>query len=246
MEGSNRNARALKGLALFGAAVVYCGAVIYGDIMFIEVMKNVFPTGPLGTLALIGALMTAASAIILPIALHFWFSPGLQFVSGVIFWLVDVAALGLNSILAYSRAGGDLETLASWEFFSPATPLLAVLGWGVMFLLDPSHKARHAALELESDLIDIHAQQLRQAAKSDEVHKLLTGGAQISAEELAYRLTGVRNMNRQIPGALKETGEPRRRLPVPRRKPLRFLPGLLARARNNAHAENDGENPTSR
>ncbi len=222
MEGSSRTSKALKSLALFGAAVVYCGAVVYGDIMFIQVMQVVFPTGILGTLAMVGALMTAASAILLPLALHFWFAPGLQFVSGVLFWLADIAVLALNSILAYSRGAGDMITLESWEMFSPATPLLAVLGWGVMFLLDPSHKARHAQLELESDLIDIHAQQLRQAAKSQDVFQLLSGGAQISAEELAYRLTGVRSPAQQIPGKFEE---------APQEQPKQE-PGLLNKAVN--------------
>lgn len=187
----SRNTTALKSLALFAAALVYAGAVVYGDVMFIAVMQDAFPPGILGGLAIVGAITTAASALILPVALHFWFAPGTQFVAGILFWLLDIAVLALNSMLAFAVATGS-GMLAMWGGFAPATPLLAVLGWGVIFLLDPSHKLRHAQLELESDLIDIHTEQLRQAAKDVGVSATITNGARLRAADMAALLTGIR------------------------------------------------------
>lgn len=202
MEG--RNNKALKALSVGIAALVYVLAIGYGDVMFITVMQDAFPTGILGGLAIAGAIATAISAIILPLALHFWFSPGLQFIAGIIFWLVDVAVLALNSMLAYAVATGS-GMLATWGEFAPATPLLAVLGWGIMFLLDPSHKLRHAQMELESDLIDIHAEQLRQAAKDAGVAGMITSGAKVRASDFAALLTGVRTpLGRNAGNASKE------------------------------------------
>jgi len=152
----DRNTKALKALAVTGAALTYTGAVLYGDIMFISVMHVAFPSGIMGALATAGAIMTAVSAITLPIALHYWFAPGTQFVWGVIFWFADIAALALNAMLAYAVATGASDPwIAQWQQLSPATPLLAVIGWGIAFLLDPSHKLRHAQAELEADLIDM-------------------------------------------------------------------------------------------
>ncbi len=171
--------------------LTYCGAVIYGDIMFISVMHEAFPSGIMGTLATAGAIMTAVSAITLPLALHYWFSPGLQFVWGIIFWLIDVLALAMNAILAYAIATGKADPwVLQWGDLSPATPLLAVFGWGIAFMLDPSHKLRHAQAELEADLVDIHAAQLRQAAKGHGITATITSGAQAAAADTAAKLTG--------------------------------------------------------
>jgi len=187
----SRNTKALRLIAQVLAWLTYAGAVMYGDIMFITVMHNAFPVGIMGTLATAGAIMTAVSAITLPLALHYWFAPGLQFVWGIIFWLLDVVALSLNAMLAYAVATGILDsTLTQWQVISPATPLLAVVGWGLVFLLDPENKLRHAQAELEADLIDIHATQLRQAAKGQTVADTITTGAQAAAADTAAKLTG--------------------------------------------------------
>lgn len=187
----SRNTKALATLAQVLAWLTYCGAVIYGDVMFINVMHTAFPDGLMGALATAGAIMTAVSAIALPIALHYWFSPGLQFLWGIIFWGLDVVALGLNAILAYGVATNRIDpALMQWQNVSPATPLIAVIGWGIAFLLDPAYKLRHAQAELESDLIDIHSAQLRNAAKGESVVETITQGAKLSAAETASKLTG--------------------------------------------------------
>lgn len=149
----NRNEKALKIVAIALAALTYAGAVMYGDIQFLQVMDKAFPNdGVLRALAVAGAVMTAASALTLPLALHWWFSPGLQFLWGIAFWILDILALGLNAILAYQIAVGKVDPmLATWQMISPATPLLAVVGWGLAFLLDRSHKERHAIAEMQAD-----------------------------------------------------------------------------------------------
>jgi hypothetical protein len=184
----SRNTKGLLYIAAGAAALLYAAAVIYGDIMFIQVVGDAFPdTGLLASLSLVGALVTAGSALILPLALHFWFSPGLQFWWGLIYWLADIAALAMNSMLAYKLATGQpLDgPFASWRDFSPATPLLAVLGWGLVFMFDQSHTKRHAMAEMEADQVDEFNKQLRIAAKSDEVFGIIHGAAVDSANRYA-------------------------------------------------------------
>lgn len=190
----SRNTKAMKSLAIGLAALTYVGAVIYGDIMFLQVMGKAFPSGIIGALAMAGAVMTAVSAITLPLALHFWFKPGLQFIWGVIFWFVDVVVLALNSILAFAIASGNITDswLLVWGELSPATPLVAVLGWGLAFLFDPSQKLMHAKAEHEADLIDIYAEQMRQAAKEANTYQIIQRGAHQQAAQYAGMLTGTR------------------------------------------------------
>jgi len=188
----SRNATALKMVAIALAALTYAGAVVYGDIQFLQVMDKAFPgDGLMRALAMAGAVMTAVSALTLPIALHWWFAPGLQFLWGIAFWFLDIGALGLNAILAYQVASGHVDGgLGVWQTLSPATPLLAVIGWGIAFLLDPSQKQRHAVAEMQADQIDTYTEQMRQAAKSEEVYQEILTAAKMHAREFAQSLHG--------------------------------------------------------
>jgi hypothetical protein len=188
---ATQNTKALKGVALILSALVYVGAVAYGDIMFLQIMADTFPDGFMGTLAMVGAVMTAVSAITLPLALHFWFTPGLQFIWGVAFWFLDVLVLALNSMLAYQYSTGVVDpTLGLWGEFSPATPLLAVFGWGIAYLLDSSHRERHSELELQAELAETRRQQRLEAARSDDVFDIVKRGAIEDARNEASAKTG--------------------------------------------------------
>jgi hypothetical protein len=190
----SRNEQALKTIAITLAALTYAAAVLYGDVQFLTVMQSAFPNDPmLRALAMAGAVMTAVSAMTLPIALHWWFSPGLQFIWGVGFWLIDILALGLNAMLAYELATGVINSIvATWQIVAPATPLLAVVGWGIAFLLDPSHRERHARAEMEANQIDTYADQMRKAANSEEVYAEILAAARLRAREFAESLSGRR------------------------------------------------------
>jgi hypothetical protein len=97
-------------------------------------------------------------------------------------------------MLAYQVASGHLDAmLATWQMFSPATPLLAVIGWGIAFLLDPSQQERHAVAEMQADQIETYATQMRQAAKSDAVYQEILQAAQLHAREFAQSLHGHRD-----------------------------------------------------
>lgn len=187
---NNRNANALRQLSEIGAWLIYAFAVIYGDVMFLSVVSTAFPKGTLlEALAYGGAIVTAASALILPLALHYWFAPGLQFLFGVLYWFVDAAVLMLNSILAYQVATGHVDsTMQVWQIMAPASPLIAVIGWGLVLLLDPKHRLRHAIAELEADQVDIYASRLREHARSQQTDATLADGAARSAAAYANLL----------------------------------------------------------
>lgn len=186
----NRTTKGIKTMSIALASLIYTSAVIYGDIQFISVMAQTFPeSGIMRALALAGAIMTAASAIVIPIALHYWLSPGPQLIWGYIFWTIDLAALSLNSILAYSIATGTPDPwLQSWQLLSPATPLFAVFGWGIIFMLDPSQKRRHADMELEADLIDLYIGAARKAAGTNQFTEIIATGVLERAHTLASDL----------------------------------------------------------
>ncbi len=182
-----RNADGLKKMVVFGFALAYVGAVAYGDIMFLQVVSRAFPgNGILQALSYFGAIVTGVSACLLPLALYAWFTPGAQLIWGFIYWLLDIAVLILNSILAYELATTTVDdTMRVWQTMAPATPMLAVIGIGIAFMLDTSHQVRHAHAEMEADQLDILTDQMKLAARDPEVYATLVGAAKMSALQFA-------------------------------------------------------------
>jgi len=192
----SRNSRAAKQILLLLGYAVYIAGVVFGDVMYLGMIRHLFPEGTLFYwFSMIGGVTTAASAIVLLLAKTYLFAPGLQTWGAVTFWLVEIATLGLNTILSFQLGSGlqpaDGSWLGLWAEFSPASPIIAVLGWGLVFMLDPAAKLRHAQLELDADLTDELAKQLRLAARAPAVKGGVEQGAQRIAEEYMQRLTGV-------------------------------------------------------
>lgn len=191
----SRNTKAMKTLSIVAAAMVYAGAVIYGDLQFLTIMRSTFSEGILGALSMAGAVMVGVSALILPLALHFWFAPGMQIIWGYIFWAIDIAVLALNSILAYAMVagGGSLDSmLAVWSWFMPATPLIAVIGWGIAFLLDPSNAMNQAVNEARMNMIEEYKKEVSKASKGDETFGILKHGARNTAVDFAEQISNTR------------------------------------------------------
>ena len=199
----SRNMKAVKGFIILGAMLTYAGAVVYGDVMFLRVMSETFMDGWLGMVAMAGAVMVGVSALLLPAAKQFWFSPGSQTIWGYLFWGIDILALGANAILAYQIASGvPLDGIMSgWAKFSPATPLLVVVGWGMAFVLDSSSAMRAAVAESKANMIDEYKKEVGKASKSNETFAILQGGARDTAIDFAEQLASTRikkNENGQV------------------------------------------------
>lgn len=206
-----RNLDGLKKLSIGMAAFVYVGVIIFFDVMFLTVVERMFPGDPfLRALSYVGAVAVGVSAVTIPLAFHFWVHPGLQFWVCVVFWVSDAALLALNTMLAFQIATHGIDHLTDfWSMyiqFVPAAPVVALLGWGALFLLDPSMQERHSATEMRADLIDAVTEHRRQAVKSNEVYQIVLAGAMQDAQDVARSLFGNRSEVR--PGIPPKTSEP--------------------------------------
>lgn len=212
----SRNEKAAHYLLVGLAYLVYCAAVIYGDLMFLQVVGAMFSDDPvLHALSFGGAIMTAASAMLLPIAKIRWLMPGNQMIAGWIFWGVEILLLAANAILAYSIvSGSNNELMVLWRPFSPATPLVAVIGWGILFMLDPRNKMRHAVFEGFADQVDEYSKQMKQITKSGEVQEIMRARslywAKVMADVTIPRMMGIPEdeIRRRSPGGLPGTLPP--------------------------------------
>lgn len=193
----SRNEKAAHYLLVGLAYMVYCAAVIYGDLMFLQVVSRMFSNDPLlHALSFGGAVMTAASAMLLPIAKIRWLMPGAQMLAGWVFWFVEIALLAANAALAYSISTSNTNELISlWRPFSPATPMVAVVGWGILFMLDPRNKMRHAVFEGFADQVDQYSKRMREITRSGEVQKIIDERAlywaKVLADDTIPRMLGI-------------------------------------------------------
>lgn len=141
----NRTQQGVKKLVIAIAAILYTVAVIYGDIMFLQIISRIFPNGFLGTLAMPGAFVAGGTALLLPVALHWWHAQGVQQVVGFALYAVDFALLALNAMLAYKVLQGQHldQFFGAWLQFTPATPLICAIG-GCSLALIPLIRHRNS------------------------------------------------------------------------------------------------------
>lgn len=128
---------------------IVTAVVVYGDVMFIQLMWNHFPDGLLRVGALGGAITTALSIIVLLIGKSHWFRPGGQLLAAYFFTAVEVGVSVLNVLYASGVQDG---VMAYWKDLSPATPFVALVGWVVILQLDRATQEKHEAMEMEDEI----------------------------------------------------------------------------------------------
>lgn len=204
----DKRAKNIKTLVIWSVAIVYAGAIAYSDVMFLSMVSKAFPNSDiLRVLAYGGAVMVGLSAILIPLALHFW-NAGTQFYWVCMFWLADVVLLALNTMLSYQIATNTVsEFMSVYKTVAPASPLLAVIGWGIAFLLDTSHKARHAHLEAEDDINESLRGHLAEAVNSKEVVEAVRQSALAYAKGFAATMLQRSSMAHGITLASNGHGE---------------------------------------
>lgn len=189
----NLKLQGAKKIAIFFAIVVYVGVSIYADVLFYHFVSRAFPPGFLLIVSVCGVFATGISVCVVLFAKFVWFSPGLQSIISWIFWAVEVCVLALNAILGYQIDSGHLDpVLLQWSFVAPASPLIAFVFWGILFLVDPSHLMRQAREELHAVQRQLYTDQLVKQARSVNIADALQHGAELSAQEVAEEITGRR------------------------------------------------------
>lgn len=173
------------------AGIMYVVGVIYADVMFLQIIQSMFPAGILRTFTVVGAFLAGGTAILLPVAVHWWFAPGAQKIVGFIFYAVDLAVMVLNVILAFQISQGTLDSnLALWKDVCPAVPVFCIIGWGIVYMLDNSHKIRDAQIALHHAQVLRVSQGMEAGMNTPEVQDYLQGVGIQATKDMATQLSG--------------------------------------------------------
>ncbi|RMH38217.1 MAG: hypothetical protein D6694_12625 [Gammaproteobacteria bacterium] len=171
--------KALKVLAIFASIVVYVAGLLYAGVHNYTLMTKGVPDDLL-IWAILGVVSLEISALMLPIALHWWTHSPLQRFAAFGFYLLDLGLLFFNVVTDYGMTAG--MGLPAWSalyltYIVPATPLLAAAGWSLIWLLDPSERERAMVETLKASTREALASRIAVAAKEADVNGLVEQAA---------------------------------------------------------------------
>lgn len=208
------NQKAIAGLAKFLSACIIVAVVAFCEIMYLGMVSVAFPDGLFRSLASLGAIAGGLSVLTLLLGKMYWFPEGGQEIASWAFTAVEIVVLVANVLLAFQLKTGHVDTyLAYWQAFSPASPVIALVGWVAMWMLDGSTKSRHAQLaqeqkehesrlhfqssvheaqmELQHTMLDSHTQYLMEYANSTELQNEIRDAAKKLARQNLSVLSGI-------------------------------------------------------
>lgn len=140
---------ALRGFAVTLSLIVYAAALVYAGVRSYDLFARTLPADMLA-LAMLGIVALEVTALGLPLAIHFWTSPGQQRMIAFCFYGLDLALIIANSILdAAHNAGTILPGFMQWYgvFAVPGLPVFCMIGWALIWMTDPTtreHDMREA------------------------------------------------------------------------------------------------------
>ena len=214
-----------EGIVKFLIIITYISAIVFAEVMFIQIMKDVFPDGFIRWFAIFGAIMNGATACIMPFAKDHYFAPGKMHNVGLGLWGVDVVVMILNVLLAFEvRQGVTTGGMFSWWYhLSPASPLMAVITWGVLMVLSPEHDVHQKEMLRKTYIATAYAEAEFEYIEDGGVKDILEAGARANVRDYADKLA-------------------KRKIRVTVNKP-KELPALVQTGPNGNHQDEEAVNP---
>ena len=143
-----------RGMKWFGrvlAIIIVLVVSAFGDVMYISMMSDKFPSGFLLVLCYAGAFTSFLAVIYMLVGKSVLFTPGPQMVTAWFAFSIELMLIALNIclVVAGASAGGFL---AVWNQIAPATPVLNMASVAILFFLDETQKMKHEDVELSWDM----------------------------------------------------------------------------------------------
>jgi hypothetical protein len=186
------SADGLKWIVIVGSIAVYVAMVIYAEVHGLNMMtQGVAPDFLIW--AYVGMVAVGFTALLLPLALKVWTIEARHRITAMLFYAVDLALLGVNAFTDYGTNTG--AQLASWAqlykaYIMPATPVIAGMGWSILWMLDPDVKDKINRLTLRAAMKQKMAQRVAEAAKGATVTARVNAAAEREVDRALTELFG--------------------------------------------------------
>lgn len=162
---------------LFGGIIMYAGGILFGLFRNMQLFAPTFAGVDYAQVGYFAVILLACNAFVLPLFIHKRAS-GAQFVAAIIFYVVEMTVYVMNAAveprvgeIVNSREFGFME----WYYWNVAfvAPILIMVFWGVLFLLDPESKMSRAIAEARGELIGTWSRKTKVlAAHTDTTEKV--------------------------------------------------------------------------
>lgn len=163
------------------AYLVYLAGALFATITFSQHVSNQFPAQPiLYLMAFAGAWANFFSLGIMPIAKEYWVSGTSMTIAAWAFWVIEFLIVVLNTLAAY---GSDWA--AWWTSLSPASPVIVIGIWGMLWYLNPEAKAHQDQVNFYLEAQKDFQNKLRRSMKSAKIQQIMDDGAAQAAEQFA-------------------------------------------------------------
>lgn len=188
----NAQNAATKKMVIFSGIGVYLAGIVYAEVHGFSILsKGVAPDFLFW--AYLGMIALGVSAVALPLALHSWTFDAMHRNAALIFYVLDLALLGTNSFVDFGVNTG--QALPEWAdmyktYIMPATPVIAAMGWSILFLLDPAQRMNQLKQTLRAAVQQALSQQIVQAAKSPLIAAEVARAAARAADDAVRDLFG--------------------------------------------------------
>jgi hypothetical protein len=163
--------KALRGLAVTLSLIVYLAGLLYAGVRSFDLFSRTIPADLL-PLAVIGIVALELTALGLPVAIHFWTSPGAQRMAALGFYAVDLAFIVGNSILDAAQNSGAILPgfmAAYGVFIVPALPVACMVGWALVWMLDPTSREHDMTAAVKAATHEAMLSQIIEEAKAVDI-----------------------------------------------------------------------------
>lgn len=163
--------RALRGLAVTLSLIVYVAGLIYAGVRSYDLFAKTIPANLL-MLALLGIVALELTALALPVAIHYWTAPGPQRMAALGFYMLDLFLIAANAVLDAAHNAGTLlpDFMAAYGTFGvPALPIVCMVGWAIVWALDPTSREHDMTAAVKAATFDAMLSQIVEESKSVDI-----------------------------------------------------------------------------
>lgn len=174
--------------------LIYILAVGFAEVMFIGMMQNIFVEFHpfLMFFAAAGAVAAGLTVAVMPWVKKNWMATSEMNSVSWIFWTLELLVLTLNTILAFDVANQVADSWVGWwRHISPASPILAVLTWGILMQMHPAFKKSQGRLKFFGKVDTLLETKLMKRLNSSEVDERLQANADALVDQFMERKFGM-------------------------------------------------------
>ena len=191
----------LKQIAEIAGYLVYLGGLAYAGVRSFSLFQRTiapefFP------FAVLGVITAEISAIGLPLYIHFVTAPGRHRNAAFAFYGLDLLLVVFNTILDAAHQQGSVMPwfMDNYAVYGlPAMPIMCMVGWAIMWMMDPRTKRRDAIASIRTAMDEVLTEQIGEAMTMVEITDDVRQEAQDRARALTQEML---QSNRPLPKTL--------------------------------------------